>query len=68
MCAEHCLGGVFFGEGSKNHLEFRKKNGFKQSVDEPTAKFQFVSQRDSLFCDLHGKIIMVYFCVCATSI
>lgn len=43
VCAQHCLGGVFFGEGSKNNLQFRKKNAFKQSVDELTAKLQLVS-------------------------
>lgn len=48
-CAQHCLGGVFFGEQSKNNLAFRKNNAFKQSVDELTAKLQFVSYRDSLF-------------------
>lgn len=41
--AQHCLGGVSFGEGRKNNLEFKKKNSFKQSVDELTAKVQFVS-------------------------
>lgn len=41
--AQHCLEGVFFGEESKNNLEFRKKNAFTQSVDELTAKLQFVS-------------------------
>lgn len=41
--AQHCLGRMFFGERSKNNLEFRKKNAFKQSVDELTAKLQFVS-------------------------
>lgn len=43
VCAQHCLGGVFFGEERKKNLEFRKKNAFKQSVDELTAKLQFVS-------------------------
>lgn len=41
--AQHCLGWVFFGEGSRNNLEFRKKNAFEHSVDELTAKLQFVS-------------------------
>lgn len=43
VCAQHCLGGVCFGEGSNNNLEFRKKNALKQSIDELTAKLQFVS-------------------------
>lgn len=43
VCAQHCLGGVFFGEGRRNNLEFMGKNAFKQSVDELTAKLQFVS-------------------------
>lgn len=41
--AQHCLEGVFFGEESKNNLEFRKKNAFTQSVGELTAELQFVS-------------------------
>lgn len=64
VCAQHCLGEAFFGEGSKNNLEFRKKNAFKQSVNDLTAKLQFVSQRDSLLCDLHENNNSLFLCLC----
>lgn len=31
------------GRGGKKNLEFRKKNAFKESVDELTARLQFIS-------------------------
>lgn len=51
-------------EGRKNNLEFRKKNAFKPSVDELTAKLQFVSYQDSLFCDLAENNNSSFLCMC----
>lgn len=48
VCPALPVGGVFFAEGRKNNLEFKEKNAIRQSVDELTAKLQFVSYQDSL--------------------